>query len=71
MYDNWVANGWLRGKSPIKDWKASFRTWQSGGYLPSQGRNGKSRNGHESHRSKVELVAPENELTLEAWNAAR
>lgn len=30
------ANGWLNGKSKIKNWQATIRSWQRAGYLPSQ-----------------------------------
>jgi hypothetical protein len=36
MWANWQANGFMRGKTPIKDWKAAIRTWQLQNYLPSQ-----------------------------------
>jgi hypothetical protein len=26
--DHYEANGWVRGKTPIKDWKACVRTWE-------------------------------------------
>jgi hypothetical protein len=26
--DHYTANGWVRGKTPIKDWKACIRTWE-------------------------------------------
>lgn len=27
--DHYAANGWMRGKNKIKDWKACVRTWES------------------------------------------
>lgn len=27
-YDHYTANGWKVGKNPMKDWKASIRTWE-------------------------------------------
>jgi len=27
--DHYTANGWMRGKTPMKDWKACVRTWES------------------------------------------
>lgn len=30
------ANGWQNGGQPIRDWKATMRSWQRAGYLPSQ-----------------------------------
>jgi hypothetical protein len=32
------GNGWTNGGRPIKDWKATLRSWQRAGYLPSQKR---------------------------------
>ena len=26
--DHYVANGWMRGKAKVKDWKACVRTWE-------------------------------------------
>jgi hypothetical protein len=26
--DHYEANGWVRGKTKIKDWKACVRTWE-------------------------------------------
>jgi len=28
FFDNYEANGWRRGNTPIKDWKACVRTWE-------------------------------------------
>lgn len=36
FFDSQEAGGWTRNGEPLKDWRASFRTWQSGGHLPSQ-----------------------------------
>lgn len=30
--DYYTANGWRVGKNPMKDWKASVRTWEKNGY---------------------------------------
>lgn len=32
FYDYYEANGWKVGKNPMKDWKASVRTWERNGY---------------------------------------
>lgn len=37
--DHYAASGWMRGKTPIKDWKACMRTWErnrANGALPTQ-----------------------------------
>lgn len=36
--DHYTANGWVRGKTKIKDWKACVRTWEA-----------KRRDGHGAH----------------------
>lgn len=36
MHAKWEGNGWKNGMSAIKDWKATARAWQFGGYMPSQ-----------------------------------
>lgn len=36
----WEANGWTNGGKPIKDWKATIRSWKAAGHLPSQKHNG-------------------------------
>ncbi len=35
-FDKWTGNGWKNGGDPIKDWKATIRSWKTQGYLPSQ-----------------------------------
>lgn len=32
--DHYEANGWVRGKTKIKDWKACVRTWEKGSQFP-------------------------------------
>jgi Helix-turn-helix domain len=36
MFWKWEGNGWLNGGKPIRDWKATLRSWKASGYLPSQ-----------------------------------
>jgi hypothetical protein len=36
------ANGWTNGGRQILDWKATFRSWQRAGYLPSQKQQSKN-----------------------------
>lgn len=36
FYDYYEANGWKVGKNPMKDWKASVRTWERNGYSDSK-----------------------------------
>jgi hypothetical protein len=42
------GNGWKNGGEPIKDWKATLRSWQKAGYLPSQKQN----SNHGTHQQK-------------------
>jgi hypothetical protein len=37
--DHYESKGWVVGKAPMKDWKASVRTWENNGY--SNGNNAK------------------------------
>jgi hypothetical protein len=30
----WEGNGWTNGKAPIKDWRATVRSWKAQGYAP-------------------------------------
>lgn len=36
--DHYTASGWMRGKTPVKDWKACVRTWerQTAGESPAE-----------------------------------
>lgn len=36
LHAHFEENGWKRGNTPIRDWKASMRKWKVGGWLPSQ-----------------------------------
>ncbi len=36
LWHKFTGNGWTNGGKPIKDWKATVRSWKSAGYLPSQ-----------------------------------
>lgn len=35
-YHKWEGNGWTNGGKPIRDWRATIRSWRAAGYLPSQ-----------------------------------
>lgn len=35
FFDRGLSSGWKNGGQPIKDWKATFRTWQINKFLPS------------------------------------
>lgn len=36
LFNHLKENGWMRGKVPIKDWKATARKWKAGNFFPSQ-----------------------------------
>ncbi len=36
FYFKGKGNGWTNGGEPIRDWKATLRSWKRAGYLPSQ-----------------------------------
>lgn len=35
-FDKWQGNGWTNGGKPMKDWRATIRSWSAQGYMPSQ-----------------------------------
>jgi uncharacterized protein YdaU (DUF1376 family) len=35
-FHKWFGNGWTNGGEPIRDWKATIRSWKAAGYMPSQ-----------------------------------
>lgn len=35
-FHKWIGNGWTNGGEPIRDWKATIRSWKVAGYMPSQ-----------------------------------
>jgi hypothetical protein len=36
LWHKWEGSGWKNGTSPIRDWKATIRSWKAANYLPSQ-----------------------------------
>lgn len=32
----WQGSGWTNGGNPIKDWRATIRSWKAQGFMPSQ-----------------------------------
>lgn len=36
LWSRWEGNGWMNGKSKIKDWRLTIKAWAAQGYLPSQ-----------------------------------
>ena len=39
FWDKWNGNGFQNAGKPMKDWKATIRSWKTAGYLPSQKQN--------------------------------
>lgn len=35
MFDHWEGNGYTNGGKPVKDWKATIRSWKTARHLPS------------------------------------
>lgn len=35
LWNHWEGKGWMNGRSPIKDWKATVRSWKAARYLPT------------------------------------
>jgi hypothetical protein len=53
LWNNFESNGWTRNHEAIKDWKATIRTWHSGGWLPSQKRGGSRPPPKDDHRKHL------------------
>lgn len=43
-FNKWEGNGWTNRGEPIKDWKATIRSWKLQGYMPSQRQSGNGKN---------------------------
>lgn len=54
------GNGWTNGGKPMKDWKATLRSWNRAGYLPSQ------KNGSKAASSNRQMSAFEIEKRKQA-----
>jgi len=39
FFDHYETNGWMRGKTKIKDWKACVRTWEKNNEASGQRQN--------------------------------
>ena len=51
-FDYYESNGWRVGKNPMKDWKATVRTWERNGYDTQKGKKNGQRSDTESDREK-------------------
>lgn len=56
--DHYEANGWMRGKTKIKDWKACVRTWETNN-------RGNGNGAHQQDNSAVARVRRANNFTEE------
>lgn len=54
--DHYEANGWMRGKSKVKDWKACVRTWKSMSKQQNKG------SGQIAGGASGRVVSPKNRL---------
>lgn len=48
-FDHYTANGWMVGKTKMKDWKAAVRTWERNG-IQNKGSNNGTSNGRSGGR---------------------
>jgi hypothetical protein len=62
-FHKWQGNGWTNRGEPIRDWKATIRSWKAAGYMPSQ-KVGFERNGSRPAAPKIVKPQPEG---WEAW----
>lgn len=56
-FHKWQGNGWTNGGEPIRDWKATIRSWKAAGYMPSQ-KVGFDRNGSRPVATKTVKPQP-------------
>ena len=40
LFWKWEGNGWTNSNKPIKDWKATIRSWKAAGHIPSMKNGG-------------------------------
>lgn len=54
FYDSQEAGGWTRSGQPVKDWKATLRTWKRYGYLASQKQRSSNSAAHAKLAPRIE-----------------
>ena len=54
-YNHYQANGWMVGKTKMKDWKAAVRTWERDDYNAGRTTNGKGNNEPHSGERKEKV----------------
>ena len=55
--DHYEANGWMRGNTKIKDWKACVRTWENKRKENSNGNSKAGQSGEEPRSTSEKLSA--------------
>lgn len=67
-FHKWQGNGFTNGGRPVKDWRATLRSWKAVGYLPSQ--KNTARNGHGAHINGTTASSPKSDPSraeVAAW----
>lgn len=52
FFEKCEGNGWTNDGKPIRDWKATVRSWKAAGYMPSQKNGG---TGNAAHKAPQKL----------------
>ena len=55
LFHKWEGNGWTNGGSPVKNWKATIRSWVKGKFLPSQKAPAKTYSHANGYNEQIEL----------------
>ena len=66
----WEGNGWTNSGKPIKDWKATIRSWKAAGHLPPK-QNGYTKSLSRDDRHPGELKEETDLSTLPVWDATK
>lgn len=72
LFHKWEGNGWINGKNPIVDWKATIRSWKAAGHLPPK-QNGYTKPSQLSRddRHQNELKEEIDLSLLPVWDAMK
>src|SRR5207253_667823 len=74
FYDSQEAGGWTRGGKPLRDWKASLRSWKANNWLASQRNRSHAPKLHQSkpdYWDKLNQERRESEARLRAEEIGR
>lgn len=52
----WEGNGWTNGGKPIKNWKATIRSWKAAGHLPPKQNTKSGGTYHDRHHGETEEI---------------